>query len=928
MALLKTKLHIPETGTMLVSRARLLNRLDDSQSIRLTLISAPAGFGKTTLVASWLAKQRCAWISLDEDDDDYVRFWTYATAAMQTLDPEIGKNFLATLESPLPHREEKALTLLLNDLDSGRERFVLVLDDLHTIASREIFESLSFFIEHLTPSISLVIATRKDPALPLARFRARGEMIEIRARDLRFSNKEVVDFLNNKNKLGLDSKQIGVLADKTEGWIAGLKLATLSLLTEQDKGAFLTRFAGIDRHVMDYLVEEVLDRQPAGIREFLISTSLLDRLSGPLCDFLIGEYDQDLPVAGNGKAVLEYLESINLFTESLDNERRWFRYHRLFADLLLFHLKDAHPQRLATLHKRACQWLEENGYLQEAMKHARALGDIELIADLLQKHVFNLLFKSETRLALAYLGLLPEPVIRGNPILAISHAWALTLAEPTGPQERVEIWLKATEEAVMEAEPALRNQMLGHIESIRAFLIRSPGKEGHEAARLIELSERANDLLPKEDKAIRCVNELNVGYARLEMAELGEAMRAYRLAYEHGIQGGNHYVAVFALHNQAMIAVARADLEAALQLCREGIDYFGGLFAQADSDFPALGCLYLMSAAILFERNRLTQAEEALARGSELIQWTGEYESQIMGHTTLTRLRLAQNDETGARDAIRGLERIWPAGDWYRQALSLEIDLWKNLRGDLDGESLLSRAQALQGELGQVEREIGIHPVGEARYRAYLICIQAESVKALEDGPEQFERLKRRSRLRELQERIQRCRELGLEQRVMQLSLQLSLFYLAAGETGNALGAFAPLLRQAERQGYLRSIVVQGRYVARLLEESAKAGQSKEYAGALRDLLRTDSIQIPAKPIQAQTASTRAGAEEPVEPLSQREVEVLALLAEGLANKAIGDRLFISPYTVRAHTFTIYGKLHVHNRTEAAARARKLGILS
>jgi LuxR family maltose regulon positive regulatory protein len=562
------------------------------------------------------------------------------------------------------------------------------------------------------------------------------------------------------------------------------------------------------------------------------------------------------------------------------------------------------------------------------MKHARALDDTELIADLLEKHVFDLLYGSETRLALTYLGLLPDPVIRGNPVLSIAHAWALALVDPTGPRGPVEIWLQATEASVAEVEPTFRDHMLGQVESVRAFLIQSPGNEGRQAAQLIELSERANDLLPKEDRAIRCVNELNIGYARLEMAELEEAKRAYRLAYEHGLQGGNHYAAVFAVHNQAMIAIVRADLEAAFQLCREGIDHFGRLFAQSETSFPALGCLYLMSGVILLERNLVNQAEDALSRGNELIQWTGDKESQILGYTALTRLRLAQNDEIGARDAIRALERIWPKGDWYRKALGLEIDLWKYLCGDLDGESLLSHAQALHRDLGEVEIGIGVHPLGEARYSAYLSCIQAETVKAMEDGPELFEKRTRRSRLEEIQERILRCRELGLEQRVLQLSLQLSLLYLAAGEREKALGVFVPLLEQAERQGYLRSMVVQGRCVTPLLEGSVKAGRSTKYAGILRDLLRADSVQIPATPIQSQAGVTQVGAGESIEPLSQREVEVLALLAEGLTNKEIGDRLFISPYTVRAHTFTIYGKLDVHNRTEAAARARKLGILS
>ena len=378
MPILATKLYIPLPRTNVVLRPRLIERLNEGLHRKLTLISASAGFGKTTLVSEWVAgcERPVAWLSLDEGDNDPTRFLTYLVAALQTIAPNIGEGVVGALQSPQPPPTESILTALLNEIAALPDKFVLVLDDYHVIDAKPIDDALTFLLEHLPPQMHLVITTREDPQLPLARLRARGHLTELRAADLRFTPAEAAAFLNQVMGLDLSAEDIAALETRTEGWIAGLQLAALSMQGREDVPGFIRAFAGDNRYIVDYLVEEVLQRQPDHVRSFLLQTAILDRLNGPLCDAVTGQEE--------GNARLEALERGNFFVVPLDDKRHWYRYHHLFADVLSAHLMAEQPDQVATLHRRASEWYEQNGSAADAIRHALAAEDFARAADLVE----------------------------------------------------------------------------------------------------------------------------------------------------------------------------------------------------------------------------------------------------------------------------------------------------------------------------------------------------------------------------------------------------------------------------------------------------------------------------------------------------------------------------------------------------------------
>ena len=377
--ILATKLFIPPPQPKVVLRPRLIERLNEGLRRRLTLISAPAGFGKTTLLSGWLAGcgQPAAWLSLDEGDNDPTRFLAYLVAALQTIAADIGEGVLGALQSPQPPPTGSTLTNLLNEIAAVEDDFVLVLDDYHVVDARAVDDTLAFLLEHLPPQMHLIIATREDPQLPLARLRAKGQLTEVRAADLRFTPSEAAEFLKGVMGLDLSEEDIAALETRTEGWIAGLQLAALSMRGREDVSGFIRAFAGDNRYIVDYLVEEVLQYQPERIRSFLLQTSILDRLSGPLCDTVTGQEEE-------GNVLLETLERGNFFVVPLDDKRHWYRYHHLFAEILYAHLMAEQPDLVATLHRRASEWYEQNGSAAEAIRHALAAGDFERAADLIE----------------------------------------------------------------------------------------------------------------------------------------------------------------------------------------------------------------------------------------------------------------------------------------------------------------------------------------------------------------------------------------------------------------------------------------------------------------------------------------------------------------------------------------------------------------
>jgi ATP/maltotriose-dependent transcriptional regulator MalT len=462
--ILATKLYIPPPRPQVVLRPRLMGRLNEGLHCKLTLISAPAGFGKTTLVGEWVNQKaehgrrkdesvettqpssftlhpsKVAWLSLDEGDSDPTRFLIYLVAALQTLAlskvegiaPNIGAGLLGVLQSPQPPPTESILTALLNEITTIPDDFVLVLDDYHLVDAKPVDVALTFLVEHLPPQMHLVIATREDPQLPLARLRVQGHLIELRAADLRFTPSEAAGFLNQVMGLNLSAEDIAALEARTEGWIAGLQLAALSMQGHQDAAGFIKSFTGSHHFVLDYLVEQVLQRQSASVQDFLLRTSILDRLCGPLCDAVL------LAPSGSGQAALEYLEHANLFIVPLDDERRWYRYHHLFADLLRQRLQQSlvsssgdEGRGVAELHIRASEWFEDNGLELEAFQHAAAANDVERAARLMEGRGMPLHVRGALVPVLNWLESLPRTVLDGRPILWVMYAGALTTAGQT-----------------------------------------------------------------------------------------------------------------------------------------------------------------------------------------------------------------------------------------------------------------------------------------------------------------------------------------------------------------------------------------------------------------------------------------------------------------------------------------------------------------
>ena len=424
---LATKLYIPPPRPKVVLRPRLIERLNEGLSAgrKLTLISASAGFGKTTLVSEWVAgcdarpKVRVAWLSLDEGDNDPTRFLTYLVAALQTIAANIGEGVLGVLQSPQPPPTESILTALLNEITTIPDHFILVLDDYHVIDSKPVDHALTFLLEHLPPQMHLVIATREDPHLPLARLRARGQLTELRAADLRFTPSEAAEFLNQVMGLNLSAEDIAALETRTEGWIAGLQLAALSMQGNKDVSGFIREFAGDHRYIVDYLVEEVLQSQPEPIRRFLLQTAILDRLNGSLCDAVTGKEE--------GNARLEALQRGNFFVIPLDDKRNWYRYHHLFADVLRMHLMAEQPDQVSALHRRASEWYEHNGSTDDAIRHALAAEDFERAANLVELAVpaMRRSRQGATVTELGWLKALPDELVRFRPVLSVDYAFAL-----------------------------------------------------------------------------------------------------------------------------------------------------------------------------------------------------------------------------------------------------------------------------------------------------------------------------------------------------------------------------------------------------------------------------------------------------------------------------------------------------------------------
>lgn len=875
--MLTTKLYIPPPRPSLVPRPRLVERLNEgcAPGCRLTLISAPAGFGKTTLVSEWIAGcgRPVAWISLDEGDNDPARFVSYLARALQTIKAEIGEGLLVALQSPQPLQIEVILTNLLNEISDIPEKFLLVLDDYHLIDSQPVDQTLTFLIEHQPRQMHLVIATREDPSLPLARLRARGQLIELRAADLRFTPAEAAEFLNRVMGLNLSDGDVAALESRTEGWIAGLQMAAISMQGIPDAASFIQFFTGSHRFVLDYLLEEVLQRQPAEVQTFLLRTSILERMCGPLCDALM--LDPAIP----GQATLEYLEHSNLFIISLDHERRWYRYHHLFGDLLRKQLgQSLTPERIAELHIRASEWFEKENLMLEAFCHATAAEDIERAVRLMESQKMPLHRRGAATAILDWLELLPESVRNARPALWWKQA-ALRLE--IGQTIGVEEILQAAE-AALEAASALEDttrDLTGKIALARATL----ALHQFEIETIRVQACRALEYLDPVNLSYRSTAALTLGFAHFLNEDLDDAEQAYVEALSLAQAGGDIANITQATFRLIQIQSYRNQLHQAAEAYQRVLE----LVSEYSPSNAAVA--YISLAEINYEWNNLDVAERYLEEGARLAQqYKHVVDRMVLNDLYLARVKLARGEVSSAESIVAQANQIVHQKNIRIRLQSLAyIKAWIHLRlGNLSAVTQLAEKNDL--------------PLMQAR----VLIREGNPSAALEiAGPL-------------LQEAV--TKKWG--QRQLEVMTVQSIALYTQGKKQKALELLGSVLAQAEPGGFVRLFLDEGPPMAELLSAAAVQGIRPDYVNKLLAAFAAETQNGRLNTLVPGTLSQ-------VELLSPRELEVLQLIAQGLSNQEICQRLFLALDTVKGHNRRIFEKLQVQRRTEAIARARELGLI-
>lgn len=922
---LQTKLYIPQARlAALVTRPRLIERLNKGlpvgRSPRVTLISAPAGFGKTTLVSEWLAacERPAAWLSLDEGDNEPTRFLVYLVAAVQTIAPTLGAGVLAMLHSPQPPPLEAMLAVLLNEITTLPDHFTLVLDDYHMIEAQAVDKALTFVLEHLPPQLHLVIATREDPPLPLARLRARGQLTELRAADLRFTPGEATTFLNGVMGLELAAEEVASLESRTEGWIAGLQLAALSLRGRADVAGFIEAFAGDNRYIVDYLVEEVLQRQPEPIRSFLLQTSILGRLSGPLCNAVRFGYTET-PSSSKGTAVtgqgesnvlLQALERANLFVVPLDDKRQWYRYHHLFAEVLRAHLRAEQADQIPSLHRRASEWYEQNGLAAEAIGHALAAKDFARAAELIERAVPAMRRSRQEATLLGWFQALPDEVIQCRPVLSVHYAGTLL---QSGQLEGVEARLREAErwldpmadrgEMVVVDEAEVRG-LPGWIAIYHAGVALVRG----DVAGTVTYAQRALDLVPEADHLGGGAAAALLGLAYWASGDLETAYQTYAEGMAR-VQRAGH------LSDALGCAIALADIRLAQGRLREAMSvYERGLKLVTEQGEPALrgaADMCVGMSELHRERDDLNAATQHLLRSKELGEFAGLPQNRYRWCVAMARIRQVQGDLDGALDLLAEAERLY-VSDFFpkvRPVAALKTRVWLT-QGRLGEARDWAREQSLsaQDDLSYLREfeHITLARVLLARYQSDRT-----------DRSLLFEAMG-------LLERLLLAAEVGGRRgRVIEILVLQALARQMQGDIPAALLPLQQALTLAEPEGYVRIFLDEGPPMAQLLHEAAGCKIMPDYTAKLLAAFKAEQQRRVVEP----PLPTAPAAQPLIEPLSQRELEVLRLFKTELSGPEIAQELVIGLSTLRTHTKRIYSKLNVSSRRAAVNRAEALGLI-
>ncbi len=850
-SLITTKICVPHLRPDLVLRPHLNERLKAGLHCTLTLISAPAGYGKTTLLAG-LANNGLltAWLSLDEGDNDPVRFWTHFISALQTKQPHLGNTVLQMLRSLESSDIQSHLIELINEIagdESSIQPYILILDDYHLIEEQAIHKDLYFIIEHLPWQLRLVISTRADPPLPLARMRARGQLSEFRAQDLRFTVKETDILLNGIIGLGLSDEEVAAIDARTEGWIASLQMAAISMQRRQDIPSFITAFTGTHRHVLDYLTEEVLVRQTEDTRSFLLETSILNRMTGSLCDAITGRQD--------GEEMIERLDNANLFLVSLDDERKWYRYHNLFSSMLSSRLQQLNPERVADLRTKAAIWFQQNGFMEEAISHALATRDYELSSRLIDEAAPVFLIRGELGILLNWLVKLPEATVRRYPSLCVYNAFALSRV---GRMDASETWLRQAEGITL---PGFLKTLATMTEAILATS-RNDDKTTIELFyQILEERESLSNIGTNDEVVYSLVAKLAAA------AFLSEAQ------------------------------VTHGQLRGAIDTCKRGLSLVQD--KALEESLSSMVCfLHVRLAWVLYERNEMEGATQHTMMASEIGGYAGNKQVQACSSIVQGLVRQAEGDDKAALDQVRKAEQISPRGNLSPYSISRlpwQLRIWF-AQGDITAAA--QHIQAYEPVLG----------MGRGGLLQETVDIALGHIRLAEGKFSEAEAL-----LARVQQEAENSGRMG---NVIEILLLRALAARSLCNMAQAIDLLSRALKLAEPEGYLRIFVDLGMPMAALLREAVSQCIISNYVREL--LAEFEKKKRHTKPFTYQPLA---------ESLTERELEVLRLLTDGLSNEEIAGKLVLTLGTIKSHVHNIYAKLGVRSRAQAIKRATTLNLL-
>jgi LuxR family transcriptional regulator, maltose regulon positive regulatory protein len=882
-AVLTTKLFFPPVRHDLVSRPRLLEKVTRGLQSRLILISAPAGYGKTTLLAEWRSgpgsRMPVAWFSLDNEDNNISRFLIYLASALGNIKAGIGEATLAILQSPQPPTTQVILTALINDLTATLTvPSALVLDDYHCITAQPVHEALTYLIDHLPPQMCLVLLTRADPPLPLTRLRARGQLTEIRAVDLRFSVNEAAAFLNQVMGLDLPDEQVAALEARTEGWIAGLQLAALSIQSRDEIKSFISAFTGSHRYIIDYLTDEVLNMQAAATRKFLLQTSIIDKMTASLCDALTGRT--------GSQTLLEELDRSNLFLVPLDDERCWYRYHPLFMDVLRDRLRQAYPDQVPALHRRATEWYECNRFISEALGHALAAGELDYAARLVEQNALPMILSGELTTLLGWIAKV-EIQATERPWLSIFYAWALV---HTGQQDKAEVLVdKVDKRILLMAAPGDLKEMNGHILAIRAQI----AVYRWDGLSAIKLGQQALGELSESNLPVRSFAVLVVGSAFFLIGDLESASRFLAEAHRIGKAAGNYHVAVLSTFMLANIQADQGKLHQAEETYREALQM---ATTPAGQYLPVAARAFNGLARVFYEWNDLDAVEHYIKQCVNLAQKWGNINALVSAHVIQARVKQARGDFKGAKECFYDVDRLKhdhslaPGGAGVVEIF--RVGLWL-VTGNLDAAVDWYQKRGFK-------TDDDVPALQEAEYITFARVLLAENkVDAALD-------LVRRL--------LPAAEGNGKTETVIELLILRALGLQIKNDHSQALKTLDHALALAQPGNYVRMFLDEGTPMINLLRRAGTAGVYPAYVKKLLSAtLPVDERKIPAQPL--------------IEPLSERELEILRLVAAGKSNKEIASALYIATGTVKKHLNNIFGKLGVKSRTQCLVQARKLNLL-